>query len=295
MEINIPIQIMILDDEVEYVTQLKKSAIKAGISLIHFLSLEEGKEYFKKQEATNISGVILDVKGLISLEQKVPDENFIGKALKYFEEKHPKLPKTVLTGEADLYKSLKGMYAGTYTVFYKHQGATELLKHIKEEAKDVPLIKWSNKYPEIIEMFYKEYLNNEAKEKLFDCLSNMNLNNNGSIKIILDNIRYLLEMMLVKINRINPDIVPSDLIYYGKKENVQQKNIFRHLVDKKYLEDKKSIINNSLWNLYTTTSDKSVHYQTKRYPPTRYTAQALIFQLFDVLLWFKKIVENNIK
>jgi len=293
---KLPIQIMIIDDDTEYVNDLKNNAERLGITLVHFETLQEGKTFFVKNEISNISGVILDVIGLIDIDQEIPKENFIGKALEYFNQNHPKLPKIVLTAETSSVEDLSKYHEDTFTVFNKNQEPKVFLNFIKKEALlIIKFLKWYKKYPEIMEIFFEKYLDEEAQDKLLDCLSKINSSNKNSIKHIIDNIRYLLEMIFIKINKINPKIIPTELIYSGidDKESVKQPKIFAYLLKNNYIEDKNSIINKFLWDLYTISSGKSVHFQTSKYPPTKYTAQALIFQLFDVLLWFKKIVDSE--
>jgi len=97
-----PLTMLIIDDSTPYVESLFRDAQRYSIRLLHARSLEEGRELYGGSEGRGIAGIILDGKCLKEKSQQVPDNSFLGAAIKYFGEKAPHLPLVVLTGETDL-------------------------------------------------------------------------------------------------------------------------------------------------------------------------------------------------
>ena len=167
-----PLNLLIVDDDKDYVESLNRDAQGYRIILKHVCNLEEGKKFLESKEGRSICGVILDVICMKNKEQKVPDKSFLTAALKYFNEKLPNIPIVVLTGEPDEYKSLKDRYDGTETVYSKGRDESDMLLLLRDKAQELERVKILNKYSVVFEII-ENYLDDEAEEELINCLKNI--------------------------------------------------------------------------------------------------------------------------
>ncbi|MFH0782297.1 MAG: hypothetical protein V2B20_10155 [Pseudomonadota bacterium] len=285
-----PIEVLIIEDQKEYVDTLTMLASTRRIKLNHCYSLEEGKEYMVSNKGHLISAVILDVVCLKTADQTVPDPTFISKAIQYFDKEHPKLPKAILSGETTTYAGLETFYKGQYEMFQKGPGEDNLLEFILEESKKSPLFKFANMYPELYEIFEKEYLESHVLNKIIKSVNNMNNGDPSAISDNLGRLRVVLEEIYKKLNQVRPDIVSNSTIERGEvKVNATMKSLYE-----RGIVEQQGIINQFSWPIYQISSNFGSHSKptSKDYYPTKYTVQALVFALFDLLLWFKTFIED---
>jgi hypothetical protein len=294
-----PLNILIIEDENEYVAKLQSKARDFRIILKHFQTLEESKEFLKSNDGKSIDGVILDVHCKKYKNQK-PDSKFITEALDYFNLKHPKLPKAVLTGVKEDYQGLQKYYdLNRYKIFEKGDGEEEILRYLQKKAEALPsdFRTISEALPEVIEVFEKGYLDILARDEFIYCFKHKNSSTPKIIENNLIGLRKIQEKIYEEINKVAPIIVPVE--YISKEpvvrgDNKQSKGVrglIKYLYDKKLI-DEQGIIRNFSFSVYSIASDEA-HPNTKSYPPTKYTVQALFFALCDLLLWFKGILDNH--
>jgi len=102
-------------------------------------------------------------------------------------------------------------------------------------------------------------------------------------------LRRLQEKIYIAINKSAPDLVPTEHIDKG----VKVRDILRHLADNDYIK-KRSLIDSFGWTIYTVTSDNGAHtpYENPEYPPTKYTVQAVINSLMDLILWMGGVLKK---
>ena len=194
------LNLLIVDDDKDYVESLNRDAQGHRIMLKHVCNLEEGKEFLKSKEGRSICGVILDVICMKTKEQKVPDNSFITAALKYFGENLPSKPIVVLTGEPDEYKNLKKLYDGTWAVYSKGRDENDMLSFLIEKTKDIESRKILDKYSDVFEVV-ENYLDDEAEEELIHCLKDMNSSDFPTIKNNLSCFRRLQEKVYLALNK----------------------------------------------------------------------------------------------
>ena len=266
-----PLNMLIIDDEKDYVESLNRDAQGHRIMLKHVCNLEEGKEFLKSKEGRSVCGVILDVKCMKNKEQKVPDKSFITAALKYFGEKLPNIPIVVLTGEPDEYKNLKILYEGTWAVYSKGREENNMLSYLRDKAQELERVKILNKYSDVFEII-EDHLDDEAEEELINCLKNMNSSDFPTIKNNLSCLRRLQEKVYIALNKVNYELVPIESIERG----IDVTKIYKHLAEKGHVK-RKSIIDRFAEVIYKITSDNGAHtpYENPDFPPTKYTVQAV--------------------
>jgi len=281
---------LIIDDSTPYVESLYRDAQRLNIHLLHARSLEEGKELFSGK-GRMAAGLILDVKCLKEKSQEVPDNSFLMAALKYFNEKAPHLPTVVLTGETDQYRNLKELYAGTIRIYSKGRDERDMLTYLVSEAGNLEWIKIAAQYHDVFDGL-AGFLGVEAEQELVSCLRSMESNDPTVIKNNLICLRRIQEKIYIALNRADSTLVPSQ--YIDGEVNVVA--CYKSLSEKGHVERYK-IIDRFAELLYKVSSDSGAHtpHENPKYPPTKYTMQAVTFALLDLLLWFKEIMKGRLK
>lgn len=279
----IPLSVLIVDDATPYVESLHRDAQRKEIRLLHARSLEEGRELYGGREGRGIAGIVLDGKCLREKGQEVPDNSFLGAAIKYFGEKAPHIPLVVLTGETDLYRSLTELYAGTVRVYSKGRDEAEMLDHLLEQADKLEWLKVIGQHREVFEGL-AERLGADAEQELISCLLSMGSDDRTVIRNTLISLRRLQEKIFIALHRSDPALVPGHLI----TGEVNVVGVYKHLAEKGTIERYK-IVDRFCELVYKVTSDNGAHtaYQNPKYPPTRYTVQAVACAMLDLILWFK--------
>ena len=276
-----PLTVLIIDDATHYVESLHRDAQRKGIRLLHARSLEEGRELDGGKEGRGVVGIILDGKCLKDRGQEVPDNSFLGAALRYFAEKAPHIPVVVLTGETVLYRSLTELYAGTVRVYSKGRDEAEMLRHLMEQAGKLEWLKVVREHREVFEGL-AERLGADAEQELVSSLLNMGSDDPTVIRNTLITLRRLQEKIFIALHKSDPALVPGHLV----TGEVNVVGVYKHLAEKGTIERYK-IVDRFCELVYKVTSDNGAHttYQNPKYPPTRYTVQAVTFAMLDLILW----------
>jgi len=285
---SLHLTMLIIDDSTPYVESLYRDAQRLNIHLLHGRSLEEGKELFEGK-GRMVAGLILDVKCLKEKKQEVPDNSFLIAALKYFNEKAPHLPTVVLTGETDQYRNLKELYAGTIQVFSKGRDEREMLSFLIAEAQNLEWIKIVGQYQDVFDGL-AGYLGVEAEQELVSCLRTMQSEAPTVIKNNLICLRRIQEKIYIALSRVDNTLIPSQ--YVDGEINVIA--CYKGLSEKGHVERYK-IIDRFAELVYKITSDSGAHtpHENPKYPPTKYTMQAVTFALLDLLLWSKQMIKEK--
>jgi len=288
---SFPLTMLIIDDSTPYVESLYRDAQRRGIHLLHARSLEDGKEVFAGREGGSISGIILDVKCLKERSQEVPDSSFLMAAIRYFQEKAPHLTMVVLTGEPDQYRNLRELYSGTMRVFSKGRDERELLSFMAEGAVNLDRVKLARRYHDVFEGL-GDYLGAEAEEELLSCLTNMESDDFTVIKNSLGCLRRIQEKIYIALNGMDERMVPRQFV----QGEINVISAYKHLAEKGYVERYK-VIDRFAELVFKITSDSGAHtpHEAPKYPPTRYTVQAVTFALLDLILWFKQVIKTRLK
>ena len=281
----VPLTMLIIDDATPYVESLHRDAQRRHIRLLHARSLEEGRELYGGREGRGVAGIILDGKCLKERGQEVPDNSFLGAAIKYFGEKAPHTPLVVLTGETELYRSLSELYAGTVRVYSKGRDEAQMLGHLLDQAGQLEWLKVVGEHRELFEGLSAR-LGGDAERELISCLLNMGSDDPTVIRNTLITLRRLQEKIFIALHRADPLLVPGHLV----TGEVNVVGVYKHLAEKGAIERYK-IVDRFCELVYKVTSDNGAHttYQNPKYPPTRYTVQAVTCAMLDLVLWFKSV------
>jgi hypothetical protein len=286
------LNVLIIDDDPSFVASLQLDANPFRIRLEHATNLEDGLLKLQERGEKYFVGVILDVICLKDRKQEIPDPSFISKAMEEFNRRAPALPKVILTGEPTRAESLKPIFAGNTSVYHKSaEQIEEMLAYLVKQSENLPRLKFAKKYPDIFSIFDDGHLGSNEEQMLLSCLEMMDNYEPTVIDKNLWRLRKLQETVYLAINKVNPDLIPTNLI---DEKGPKCRPIMKHLKAKRYVEDDK-IIDQFSDAIYTISSNDGVHASNTRpdYPPTRYTVQALTFAMLDQLLWFKELVKRT--
>ena len=281
----IPLTMLIIDDAAPYVESLYRDAQRYHIRLLHAGSLEEGRELYGGAQGRGVAGIILDGKCLKEKGQEVPDNSFLGAAIKYFGEKAPHIPLVVLTGETDLYRNLTDLYAGTVRVYSKGRDEKEMLTHLLDQALQLEWLVVVRQHQEVF-LGLSDRLGGDAEQELISALLNMGSDDQTVIRNTLISLRRLQEKIFIALHKADPVLVPGHLV----SGEVNVVGIYKHLAERGAIERYK-VIDRFCELVYKVTSDNGAHtpYQNPKYPPTKYTVQAVTFAMLDLILWFKSV------
>lgn len=286
-----PLNVLVIDDDPSFVEDLQRDANPYRIRLDHVTNLEDGLNKLQEKGERNFSGVIFDVICLKERKQQIPDQSFISKAKEEFDRRAPTLTKIILTGETARAETLKGLFQGNTNVYHKSsEQIEEMMKYLVEQSEQLPKYKFSKKYPEIFSLFEDGYLGSTEEQMLLTCLEKMESFEPTEIADNLGRIRRLQEALYLALNRVDPSIVPTGSI---EKNGPNCRKIMTHLRTKRYVDENK-IVDKFSDTIYTIASDYGNHVPntTPLYPPTKFSVQAVMFAMFDQLLWFKSVVEK---
>lgn len=281
--------VLIIDDDRKYVEALHRTAWRFGIELRHAGNLQDAREMIDGDEGAKLCGVILDVICLRERGQLIPDNSFIIAASRLLAEKAPHLPAVVLTGEPAQYKNLSELFKGTMAVFSKGTGEEDLLRFLAAEAAKLDGLKYRSRHPELFRVV-NLYLNTEAEQELIGIFKQLESNDLNIIRAMLGSLRRLQETIYLALNRVHKSWVPDQLI----TGEIKVTNIYKHLAEQGLVE-RYRIIDRFSELVYKITSDNGAHATSvpPRYPPTRYTVQAVTCALCDLLLWFGTVMDSQ--
>jgi ActR/RegA family two-component response regulator len=274
---------LIIDDSTPYVESLYRDAQRRSIRLLHARSLEEGKELAAGSAGSRAVAVILDGKCLKEKTQQVPDNSFLGAAIKYFGAKAPHLTLVVLTGETELYRNMSDLYAGTVPVYSKGRDEKEMLDYLWDQAQRLEWLQVVRRHGAVFDGL-AEALGGEAEQELISVLLHAESDDATVIRNTLISLRRLQEKIFIALHRRQPGLIPAHLVT-GEMNLV---GIYKHLSERGCIERYK-IVDRFCELVYKISSDNGAHtpYADPKYPPTRYTVQAVTFALLDLILWFK--------
>jgi hypothetical protein len=280
-----PLEMLIIDDDTKYVESLHADAQRSQILLTHKDNLEEGELFLKSSKARKLSGVILDVVCMKSKDQEVAKSSFITEALDFFASNAPHLPVVILTGEPGQYKNLSELYQHK-KVYSKGRDEEKMLEFLKIEALRLDKVQIINKYKDIFEIT-KKYFDAGTEDRLINCLSTLNSSDKTQIENNLACIRRLLEKIYVELNKMKPGLVPTEHV----DGDVKVRDILKHLKDGNHVDRK---TNNFGWSIYETCSDYGSHLKKSQSGPvSKYSVHTAAYALLDLLLWFKKAVNED--
>jgi len=292
-----PLKVLMIDDETKPVKTVQIEANNYRIILEHAKTRKDALTILEDRGELAFAGIIVDARGLVDENQELPDEGGLLETIVGLRKLAPTLEKAnsivILTGYSDVAENVQRLMKGT-EVYSKGNSddINKMLQHFIEKSKDIPHLRIMVQYPDVFEVFEKQYLDREAKEDLIACLEGMDNSGTSQIKDNLNRLRRLIESVLIELCRIDRALDPKGAMAYENK--VQSRGIMTVLKRQKYVESEK-IIDKLLDTTYSIGSDFGSHNEPMKtnYPPTKYTVQMATYALMDILLWFKGVMDER--
>ncbi len=292
-----PVDILMIDDDVDVCNSTKLKARNANIRITHFQTFEEG---FAELEDNHIyKAVILDGRGLMNDAQEREKSSFVHASIEKLNElkfKHNRmLPFCVFTAYLD---DLKESLEGRVRIFDKDaDDYDEMFQYLKDEVDQLPETKIRAQYGEVFELFTLGYLPSSKEKDLISILRNIDSNEERVIKNNAAAIRTFLEAIYKQLKAIDKNLLPDEVFNVnGNPVNLEWTYRFMSGLNIKipsgpeYVRDPifPTHISWIVKMIKETTSATGSH--DYHFTVTNYTLKCLTLGLLDLLLWFKNYV-----
>jgi|GEM_PF-815582 len=298
---------LMIDDDEQYVDALFRDAQRYGVVLLSAASLEEGREIIESSAGANISGVILDVECYRRRDEETPSSSFIIAAMKYFTERGLSLPIATITGQQHLYERYVQDFEGVWRVYKKGRDEPGMFAWLCSQALELEWVRIAGRYQDIFAVIDR-HLGRAVRQELLDCLMTMNETSISRIRGNLATLRSIQEKLYITLHRHRPDMVPRQFITYRdggiEVQSVNLALILDHLKGnydprthgnqgRVFLHYRSTLYRFSEM-IYKVASD-GIHSIDDDSPakPSRYTVQAVLFALFDLILWFSGVIGDG--
>ncbi len=307
MEANMgDLLVFVVDDNEEAFENISLIFGDYGIKSIHIRTYEELRNELPKYY-DQLSAITLDILGLISDENLLPDRSFLQNALSYIENDahYRNIPVYIITGSASDYDYISKFYKDKYPVILKSS-----IDEIEKAAKEIqingqnlfrPRIrkKYENEL-QLIEKYFgvsktQEVLENLVIAEFFSSV------NNEEIKNSLSSMRRLLEQIISTIKKHYPiykGFFGTHYFFSGQPNYFSGKKKY----SKQYIYED-YVIQRAFKTVFTVTSihgshensvleDENIYIDSKHFP-TPYTLKTIVYSLLDIILWYDRFMQEH--
>ncbi len=298
--------ILWIDDEHESLSSTKGRAKRNGINLIPFKSLNKGMSELERNYPS-YDGILLDAKFFENEDDKKGTEDTfnVHRAKETLLRLNKKFEIFILTGQAEAYEDRT--FNKAFTKVYKKGSDSEmdrLFLDIKEAAKNQPDTQIRQTYKRVFDVCTERYIGELAGQ---DILALLKISDETNIDVHFNTIRKIIEDLFTAFNKF--DLLPSEFI--NPTVALNQSSIFlagleqhqdtdakfkqhRHLegthLPEQIARYLKSILSVSQAGSHRSSID--LHIKAVKTP---FLFKSVLFQLMDVLIWFKLYVDSNPK
>jgi len=295
--------ILWLDDEHEGMSGFKGDAKFNNIHLIPFKSLNEGMSELKKNYPF-YDGVLLDAKFFENEDDVKGSEDT--ENVHRAKEELLLLPKKfevfILTGQAEAYED-KTFNKAFKKVYRKgiDEDVEKLFVDIKAAASQLTDTQIRHEYNRVFNVCTERYIGEVAAQDLLSLISVNGTDTNSQF----NQVRKVIEDLFIAFNKY--ELLPSDFVKPNVAINQSSKFLCGQDQDersaaqyKKYKLRAESVVPSQiayfLRSILSVTQDGShrssidAHVNSLRTP---YLLKSVLFQLMDVLVWFKQYVDAN--
>lgn len=297
--------ILWIDDEHEQLSGTKGRAKRNGITLIPFKSLDGGISELERNYP-NYDGVLLDAKFFENETDVAGSEDTY--ASFRAKERILQLPKKfeifVLTGQAEAYEN--NTFKKAFTKVYekgKDEDINRLFDDIKAAAKSQVDTQLRHSYKRVFDVCTERYIGELAGQ---DLLSLLKVDDESSIDVDLNSIRKVVEDLIIAFHKYN--LIPGEFVCPTVFLNESSRFLagkaadgtlftekgFQHL-DGTHLPQQVASYLRSILSITQAGSHRSSvdsHVKSVRTP---YLFKSVLFQLLDMLVWFKMYVDGSPK
>lgn len=300
---NLHLNILWIDDEHENLKGTKGNAKKNGINLIPFKSLNGGISELQRNYPI-YDGVLLDAKFFETEDDLAGTEDTynIFRAKEQLLQLNKKFEIFVFTGQAEAFddKTFNKAFANVY----KKGSSVErdrLFKDIKKAAEKQEDYQIRYAFKRVFEICTEHYIGELAAQDLLDLLK---VGDDLAVDNQFNTIRKIVEDLFLAFNKFN--LLPKEFVSRGVSLNESSKFLTgkdskgNHFIEKEYkhLEETHlpKIIASFIFNILSATQNGShrssydAHVKTMKTP---YVFKSLLYQLMEVLVWFKIYVDSK--
>lgn len=298
------IDVLLIDDSQEDCESIKNLATFHNIEVSYYHNLKEGlDDLFNNPK---YKGLILDARCLVDKDQETESDDFLFVALgrlKEWEKNTKQSISTVInTGYMNDYEKFQRVFEEQKIPIYtKGDNSDDLFEGLLERIQNADKYQIELKYQDVFEIFKKGYLPNQQYSNLLELLLNSENASEARIQTNLVLVRKIQEAIYQKLNSVG--VIP-DNCFSTDKNTVKCRNISKHLTG--------NPSHNNGWNftprhdfhsthfflsdsIYGIACSDGVHpsYDTTKPTPSIYTVVAVTNGLLELLLWFKKVMNNQ--
>ncbi|WP_099192331.1 hypothetical protein [Tepidibacter mesophilus] len=288
------IDVLLVDDDEDYAQSLKGNAALENINIFHVKTLVEMKQFLPKV-ISGISVIILDIKGMLTPEDKFDDEGFLAQAITYLDKEYYTKPRVILTGDVDGFNYMQ-KFRNNERVYRKgNTSEKEMFNYIKEVHEKLDEIVISKQYEDVFEVFERGLLNISRKGELIEIIKNIDSNDSAIMKNSLGRIRDIQEDIIAKINQVNKTLLPDNKAFNRNREISFRKShdhILSNAMNSGYEYPK--FISEVAITTYSISCDFGVHTtgstNNTNLKPSSYTVKNALYSLFEFIRWFKTVI-----
>jgi hypothetical protein len=287
-------KVLIIDDQKKYVQSQIELAGNMGIDLEHIDNWEDAQKYLE-QNPDYFKAIIIDGKGKLTKDGKEENSNHLSVALKWLDVQRGKgnyLYHVVNTGFVEEIKK----WFDSVPIYGKLGQEKKMFEEIliRIESNDSQKIK--TKYADVFEVFDKKYLDSKTEAQLIKAIQDCDKQKLEEIKGNLTNIRGVQEAIYNALRSDKMGIVPKNMTKHGDIKKLLDGNPDPQ---KDYTPTSAVYQNSSISNLSNTlywVSGQYIHNIDKQtYFISHYTVKSLLYDLMELLLWFKETANKHYK
>lgn len=297
--------ILWIDDEHESLNATKGRAKRNGIHLFPYKSLNGGLSELERNYPF-YDGVLLDAKFFEFEDDEANTEDTIN--VHKAKDRMLQLPKKfeifILTGQAEAYEdqTFRKAFSNVYEKG-KDDDINRLFEDIKKAAQSQKDTQVRHTYKRVFEVCTERYLGEYAGQDLLKLLkvddeSNLEDNFTSIRKIVEDIFNAFYKFNLIPQEFVKPSVALNESSKFlsgkGRDGNFSIEKGYQHLKET-HLPPQ---ISNYLRNILAVVqpgSHRSVIDEHVRKVGTPYLFKSILFQLMDVLVWFKMYVDSQPK
>jgi len=297
--------ILWIDDEHETLSGTKGRAKRNGINLIPYKSLDGGMSELERNYPY-YDGVLLDAKFFENEDDEAGSEDTY--ASFRAKDRILQLPKKfeifILTGQAEAYEDRT--FKKAFTKVYekgKDEDVNRLFSDIEEAAKGQLDTQLRHSFKRVFDLCTERYVGELAGQDLLNLLkvtdeSNIDNDFNTIRKIVEDLFTAFHKYNLLPIEFVSPGVAlnESSKFLAGKSSegSLFTEKGFQHLEETHLPQQVASYIR-SILSITQAGSHRSNIDKFVKQVRTPYLFKSVLYQLMDVLVWFKMYVDGNPK
>lgn len=281
------LNILVVDDDPGFIQRLGLGAPRNRCCLVAAGSLEEAQQLVTELGMEAFDGVILDIRCLKTKDQQVESPGFLSAALDYFKAMAPDLPRLVVTAASGIVGDFNEIFPTEEVMDKAKASNDDIFAFLWQRHADLPRAGILRKYADVFRVFELGYLDYKAREELLRLLLGEDDRSDTAFRDHLASVRRIQEALYRAMARQNDRwIPPGPPLFDDRTDNLLVTRVLNHLRDTQLHE---GFVKQFAFCVYHVTSDSGAHRSETN--PTRYTVDAAVSMLLDLILWFGALMD----